>query len=369
MIYIVGRHVINPAFTFQQCFLRAVDNWKLNGWTSVSLLFYETSCLRSSVVSKASANVPANTEVPSSLFFSQVMAPWRPRPSACSLYYCWLCSASTSECSAILLPLLLLSSSYSLPTTSPSPHFPLRRRSSFWSPTFRNFWKNFPPNARHYFLQDPGSCVPTPSLWNLAVGKDSWWTFWKRTEWSLYSSTISLLGGSCQRRLWWLFKYALYKWLHLSFRLVWKWARCRVSLCRGSQSQSFSGKHHHLSWNVGFVQWHCNNRRCIPLYLWLAVKDKCKSLSKSVFFPFFSFLSLTCNSVAFSSSSFFKKQTKNKNQAHLLLQWYSQIKSHPGKVEQAVSTKLISNRWCFILSFFFFKLISMLLFVITTADP
>lgn len=70
---------------------------------------------------------------------------------------------------------------------------------------------------------------------------------------------------------------------------------------------------------------HCN----LPL----AVKDKCKSLSKSLFF-FFSFLSLTCDPVAFSSPLsffFFKKQKqKNPHKAHLLLQWYSQSKSHPG---------------------------------------
>lgn len=246
-----------------QCFLRAGADRKLDGWM---LLFHETFCLRCSAAWRLL--VPDNTKVPPSLFFSQVVAPWRPRPSACSLYYCWLCSASTSECSTVLLPSLPPPySSYYLPTTCPSPHFSLRRGSALRSSAFRNFWKNLPSNTRHYFLHDPGSCVPNPSLWNLVVGKDSWWTFWKQTERSLYSSTISLLGESCQRRLWWLFKYALYKWLHLSFRLIWKWTKCHVSLCRGSWSRSFSGKHHHhLSWNVGLCgQWHCNNRRCIPL--------------------------------------------------------------------------------------------------------
>lgn len=140
-----------------------------SGWRTGSGM---TECFLSLPLCCAKALLPAIAELPPSLFSLQVMAPWRPGPSACCLYYCWLCSASTSECSAVLLPLLLLFFVLLPPSTSPPPHVSLRPRSSLTNSS--ELLEELPAKRSTFFLHDPGSCVPTRSSRNLAVGKDSW---------------------------------------------------------------------------------------------------------------------------------------------------------------------------------------------------
>lgn len=100
---------------------------------------------------KNPVNVPADTKDPPSLFLSQVMEPWRPRPSAWSLYYCWLCSASIFECSAILLCVLffILLPFYRIPSTS---FLPAKEICSSVSNFFQNFQNFFPASCNIFSL-------------------------------------------------------------------------------------------------------------------------------------------------------------------------------------------------------------------------
>lgn len=146
---------------------RQQEAGRINASVSFKFLSSTLCCV------KTSANVLANTKVPSYLFFSQGMAPWRPRPSACSLYYCWLCSASTSECSAIPLRVLHLRPAPLLP------HLlclisPCKRRSALQLPTFfGTFGKNFLANSTQLtlFLNDLKSFVLILILVEFCCGK------------------------------------------------------------------------------------------------------------------------------------------------------------------------------------------------------